>query len=56
MGGQSTERALDFKGSTRRLLRTMAPERLLITIALLLAVGAVTLNVIGPRSSVTPPT
>ena len=49
MGGMSTEKALDFKGSGRRLLGTLSPYRLLMILALTLAVGSVTLAVLGPR-------
>jgi ATP-binding cassette subfamily B protein len=49
MGGRSTEKSLDFKGSSRRLLGTMAPERPLIALALLVAAGSVSLTVLGPR-------
>jgi ATP-binding cassette, subfamily B, multidrug efflux pump len=49
MGGMSTEKALDFKGSGRRLLSMLTPYRLLVTISLALAVGSVTLTVLGPR-------
>jgi ATP-binding cassette subfamily B protein len=49
MGGQSTERSLDFRGSSRRLLRTLRPQRLLVGVSLLLAGVSVTLSVLGPR-------
>ena len=49
MGGMSTEKALDFKNSSRRLLAMLRPYRLLVGIALALAVGSVTLAVLGPR-------
>jgi ATP-binding cassette, subfamily B, multidrug efflux pump len=49
MGGMSTEKSLDFRGSSRRLLHTLAPQRLLVAISLALAAGAVTLSVLGPR-------
>jgi ATP-binding cassette subfamily B multidrug efflux pump len=49
MGGMSTEKALDFKGSSRRLLRMLNPHRLLMVLALVFAVSAVTLSVLGPR-------
>jgi ATP-binding cassette subfamily B multidrug efflux pump len=49
MGGMSTEKALDFKGSSRRLLRMLSPYRLLLILALTFAVSAVTLQVLGPR-------
>jgi len=49
MGGMSTEKSLDFRGSTRRLLRTLKPEHPLIAATLLLAAGSVTLSVLGPR-------
>jgi ATP-binding cassette, subfamily B, multidrug efflux pump len=49
MGGMSTEKALDFAGSSKRLLRSLAPERLLIGIAVTMGVVSVTLSVIGPK-------
>ena len=49
MAGQSTEKALDFKGSSRRLLATMSPERPLMLFALLLTAIGVTFNVFGPK-------
>ncbi len=49
MGGMSTEKALNFRGSSRRLLRTLAPQRPLIIAALALAVASVSLSVLGPR-------
>jgi ATP-binding cassette subfamily B protein len=49
MGGMSTEKALDFGGSSRRLAGLLRPFRVLMGIMLALAVGAVTLQVLGPR-------
>jgi ATP-binding cassette, subfamily B, multidrug efflux pump len=49
MGGMSTEKALDFAGSSRRLLRLLSPYRVLVGIALAFAIGSVTLAVLGPR-------
>jgi len=49
MGGMSTEKALDFKGSSRRLVRTLSPYRKLTVLALSFAIGSVTLAVLGPR-------
>jgi ATP-binding cassette, subfamily B, multidrug efflux pump len=49
MGGMSTEKSLDFRGSSRRLLAVMAPYRLLVTAALVLAAASVALSVLGPR-------
>jgi ATP-binding cassette subfamily B multidrug efflux pump len=49
MGGQSTEKALDFGGSSRRLLRLLRPYRQLVTLALAFGVAGVTLTVLGPR-------
>jgi ATP-binding cassette subfamily B protein len=45
----STEKALDFRGSGRRLLALLRPYRLLVTVALVLAVASVTLSVLAPR-------
>ncbi len=49
MGGMSTEKALDFKGSGRRLLQLLRPQRLMITAVLVIGVISVTLTVIGPK-------
>ncbi|GAU64720.1 putative multidrug ABC transporter ATP-binding/permease protein [Streptomyces sp. NBRC 110611] len=49
MGGQPTEKSLDFKGSGIRLLAQMRPERGIISVALLLGVLSVALTVIGPK-------
>ena len=49
MGGMSTEKALDFGGSSRRLARQLLPYRLLVATALAFAIGSVTLAVLGPR-------
>ena len=42
MAGQSTEKALNFRGSSRRLLGMMAPYRLVVYIILVL--GAVSVR------------
>ncbi len=49
MGGMSTQKPLNFKGSSKRLLRMLAPERALITIALALGTASVAFAVIGPK-------
>jgi len=49
MAGRSTEKSLDFAGSSRRLLRMLRPERPMIVATLLLAVASVTTTVLGPR-------
>ena len=49
MGGMSTEKALDFKDSGRGCWRMLRPYRLLVVLALTLAVSSVTLAVLGPR-------
>jgi ATP-binding cassette subfamily B multidrug efflux pump len=43
------ERSKDFTGSTRRLLRTMGPERAGAAVVLLAAIASVTLSVFGPK-------
>ncbi len=43
------EKSEDFVGSTRRLLRTMGPERKGATFVFLAAIASVTLTVLGPR-------
>jgi len=49
MAGMSTEKPLNFRGSSRRLLGMLRPERPLIIIAMGLAAVSVTLTVLGPR-------
>jgi ATP-binding cassette, subfamily B, multidrug efflux pump len=49
MAGRSTEKSLDFRGSSRRLLGTLRPQRLLVSLSLLLAAVSVTLSVLGPK-------
>ncbi|WP_283112503.1 ABC transporter ATP-binding protein [Streptomyces halobius] len=49
MGGQPTEKSLDFKGSGKRLLAQMRPERGIISVALLLGVLSVALTVVAPK-------
>ncbi|MCO5988166.1 ABC transporter ATP-binding protein/permease [Actinoallomurus spadix] len=49
MAGQSTEKSLNFRGSSRRLLRMLRPERPLIAATLLLAVASVATTVVGPK-------
>ena len=49
MGGMSTEKALDFGGSSKRLLRMLLPQRPLIITGTVLGVLSVTLSVIGPK-------
>ena len=49
MGGRSTEKSLDFRGSSRRLLASMRPERLLAGGSLALAAISVSLSVLGPK-------
>lgn len=43
------EKAMNFLPSAKRLLGTLQPERLWLVLVLVLAVGSVTLSVIGPR-------
>jgi ATP-binding cassette subfamily B protein len=49
MGGMPTEKSLDLRGSGRRLLRTLRPERPLIAAALTFATASVVLSVLGPK-------
>jgi len=47
--GASTEKALDFTGSGKRLLGRLRPQRSLVITALLLGVGSVVCSVVGPK-------
>ncbi len=49
MGGQPTEKSMDFKGSGKRLLAQMQPDRAAMSVALLLGVLSVALTVVGPK-------
>lgn len=49
-GGRPVEKAKDFKGTWRRLLQVLAPERARVSLAVLLAVIAVVLNVLAPKA------
>jgi ATP-binding cassette, subfamily B, multidrug efflux pump len=49
MGGQPTERSEDFRGSAKRLLGQLRPERATIAAVLLLGAASVALSVAGPR-------
>lgn len=49
MGGQPTERSMDFKGSGKRLLRLMRPDRLSLYGVLVCAAVSVSLNVAAPK-------
>ncbi|MFF3326757.1 ABC transporter ATP-binding protein [Streptomyces sp. NPDC002889] len=47
-GGSPNERSMDFKGSGKRLLRQLAPERATLWVMLAAAVLSVGLSVVGP--------
>jgi ATP-binding cassette, subfamily B, multidrug efflux pump len=49
MNGPSLERAQDFRGSLRRLVATLRPERALLIITTLLGAGSVAASVLGPK-------
>lgn len=49
MGGGPVERSMNFKGSFRRLIRLMRPDRLFLSLVLLLGTASVTLSVLGPK-------
>lgn len=49
MGGQPTEKSMDFTGSGRRLLARLRPDRAVVSLALALGVASVGLAVIGPK-------
>ena len=48
-GPMPTEKLQDFKGSARRLLSLLKPQRLLVAIALACGVASVGMSVTGPR-------
>ncbi|WP_239162433.1 ABC transporter ATP-binding protein [Paractinoplanes rishiriensis] len=48
-GGAPTEKLQDFKGSTKRLLGLLAPQRLAVGLVLLSGIAGVALSVYGPR-------
>ena len=45
----AVEKSLNFFPSLRRLLGHLAPERLILSLAVLLAVAGVVMNVLGPK-------
>ncbi len=49
MGGQPTEKSMDFKGSSKRLLRTLRPERGVLLVGIAMAVLSVAFSVLGPK-------
>ncbi|WP_269855578.1 ABC transporter ATP-binding protein [Streptomyces sp. RPT161] len=49
MGAQPAEKSMDFKGSSKRLLGMLRPERGIIVFALVLGVCSVGLSVLGPK-------
>lgn len=49
MGGQGQEKSLDFKGSSRRLLKLLRPERATVGSVLALGVLSVGCAVVGPK-------
>ncbi|TXS55040.1 ABC transporter ATP-binding protein [Streptomyces sp. t39] len=48
-GGSPADRSMDFKGSGRRLLRQLAPERAALWLMLCAGVLSVALSVVGPK-------
>src|SRR3954451_11772901 len=48
-GGMPVEKLQDFKGSSKRLLGMLRPQRVLVGMVLLLGITSVTLSVIAPR-------
>ena len=47
--GMPAEKSLNFAPSAKRLLRRLAPERMLVSLVLLLTVVSVTFSVLGPK-------
>src|SRR3954465_3207316 len=48
-GPMPVEKLQDFKGSTKRLLGLMKPQRLLVGLVLVFGVAGVFLSVLGPK-------
>jgi len=48
-GGMPAEKLQDFRGSTKRLLGLLKPQRLLVGVVLLFGITSVFLSVLGPR-------
>jgi ATP-binding cassette subfamily B protein len=48
-GGMPTEKSLNFKGSSKRLLGMMRPERAIISLLLLFGLASVTVSVVIPK-------
>jgi len=49
MAGRGVEKSRDFRGASRRLLKTLQPQRILIIGTLALGAGSVVLAVLGPK-------
>lgn len=49
MGGQAAEKSMDFKGSGKRLLGLMRPERAALSVMLVFGALSVGLTVVGPK-------
>ncbi|MCU0266590.1 MAG: ABC transporter ATP-binding protein, partial [Actinomycetia bacterium] len=49
MGGMPVERSMDFRGSGRRLMRALGPERAVVVAVLGLGTVSVGLTVLGPK-------
>ncbi|MEU8874970.1 ABC transporter ATP-binding protein [Streptomyces javensis] len=49
LGGQPTERSMDFRGSSRRLLARLRPERGIVLLVLALGTVSTGLAVVGPK-------
>ncbi|GGB96338.1 multidrug ABC transporter ATP-binding protein [Cellulomonas carbonis] len=47
--GMPVAKPMDFRGSLRRLLGMLRPERALLVVAVVLTAGTVTLSVLGPK-------
>ncbi|WP_227425696.1 ABC transporter ATP-binding protein [Pengzhenrongella sicca] len=48
-GGMPAEKSMDFRGSGKRLLGVLRPERVRVSVVLALAVASVALVVLGPK-------
>jgi ATP-binding cassette subfamily B multidrug efflux pump len=49
MGQRAAEKAISFRASLKRLLARLRPERTVVALVILLAIGGVVMSVVGPK-------